>query len=188
MTVRQPPLRVVFAEDNYLVREGTAALLAEVDEVELVRLVERSDSLIEGRGRTVARCGAHRHPDAAHATPPRASSRPSASAASIPGTGVVVLSQYVEPDYAFELLAEGVAGLGYLLKERVSQVDELVRALQEVCRGGSVLDPKVVEGLARAQIGRGRASPLAGLTERELEVLQQMATGRSNAAIAGSST
>ena len=64
-----------------------------------------------------------------------------------PGVGVVVLSQYVEEDYAFELLADGVTGMGYLLKERVSDVDELVRALREVARGGSVLDPKVVEAL-----------------------------------------
>jgi len=100
-----------------------------------------------------------------------------------PGTGVVVLSQHVEPDYAFELLAEGVAGLGYLLKERVSQIDELVRALQDVCRGGSVLDPKVVEGLL-ARTSAEAASPLRGLTDRELEVIRQMAAGRSNAAIA----
>ena len=78
--------------------------------------------------------------------------------------GVVVLSQYVEEDYAFELLVDGVTGLGYLLKERVSDVDELVRALREVSRGGSVLDPKVVEALvARKGAGDGPlpASPTA---------------------------
>jgi DNA-binding NarL/FixJ family response regulator len=77
-------------------------------------------------------------------------------------------------------LADGVAGLGYLLKERVSQIDELVRALQEVARGGSALDPQVVEGLLARKASEAR-SPLLGLTEREREVLQEMASGRSNA-------
>jgi DNA-binding NarL/FixJ family response regulator len=96
---------------------------------------------------------------------------------------VVVLSQYVEEDYAFQLLADGVTGLGYLLKERVSQLDELVRALHEVARGGSALDPKVVEGLLARKANDAR-SPLLGLTDREREVLQEMATGRNNASIA----
>ena len=100
-----------------------------------------------------------------------------------PRIGVVVLSQYVEEAYAFELLADGVEGMGYLLKERVSQLDDLVRALQEVARGGSVLDPKVVEGLLTRRSKEAR-SPLAGLTAREREVLQEMATGSTNAAIA----
>jgi DNA-binding NarL/FixJ family response regulator len=103
--------------------------------------------------------------------------------ADFPGTGIVVLSQYVEDDYALELLADGVEGIGYLLKERVSEVDELVRALQEVARGGSALDPKVVEALL-ARKSRQTNSALASLTERELEVLQQLAMGRSNAATA----
>jgi DNA-binding NarL/FixJ family response regulator len=77
---------------------------------------------------------------------------------------VVVLSQYVEEDYAFDLLQDGVAGLGYLLKERVSQVDELVRAMNEVARGGSALHPKVVEGLM-ARKSADTQSPLLGLTE-----------------------
>lgn len=90
---------------------------------------------------------------------------------------------YVEEDYAFDLLQNGVEGLGYLLKERVSEIDELVRALREVARGGSALDPKVVEGLL-ARRSQEAKSPLLGLTEREREVLQEMATGRNNAAIA----
>ena len=99
-----------------------------------------------------------------------------------PEMGVVVLSQYVEEDYAFDLLSEGVAGLGYLLKERVSDLDELVRALHEVARGGSALDPLVVEALLAP---RERATvPLLGLTDREREVLREMATGRNNATIA----
>src|SRR4029078_8692916 len=96
---------------------------------------------------------------------------------------VVVLSQYVEEDYAIELLADGVEGLGYLLKERVTEVDELVRALYDVSRGGSALDPKVVEGL-RARKSSTAGSALRGLTERELEVLRELATGRSNVATA----
>ena len=100
-----------------------------------------------------------------------------------PAVGVVVLSQYVEEDYAFELLVDGVTGLGYLLKERVSDVDELVRALREVSRGGSVLDPQGRRGAGSTQGATGDG-PLLGLTEREREVLQEMATGRNNATIA----
>ena len=102
-----------------------------------------------------------------------------------PSTGVVVLSQFAEDEYAYELLKDGAEGLGYLLKERVADLDEVVRALHEVSRGGSVLDPKVVEALvARKQ--RLAHSPLAQLTEREREVLEQMAQGKNNAAIAQS--
>ena len=100
-----------------------------------------------------------------------------------PGVGVVVLSQYVEEDYVFDLLAGGAAGMGYLLKERVNDLDELVRALLEVSRGGSVLDPVVVEALLARKCNDG---PLLGLADREREVLQQMATGRNNANIAKS--
>ena len=174
-------MRVVFAEDNFLVREGTAALLAEVDDVDLVRVVEDPRALLAA----VAELA----PDAVLTDirmPPTFTTEGIDAAKRIrrehPGTGVVVLSQYVEPDYAVELLADGVAGLGYLLKERVREVDELVRALRDVCRGGSALDPQVVEALL---VRRGaKPSPLAALTERELEVLRQMATGRGNAAIA----
>ena len=176
------PLRVVFAEDNYLVRVGTAALLAEVDEIDLVRLVEDPHSLMKAVGEL--------SPDAVLTDirmPPTHTTEGIDAAKRIraehPGVGVVVLSQYVEPDYAFELLTDGVAGLGYLLKEKIREVDELVRALREVCRGGSALDPRVVEGLLARRQTESR-SPLRGLTERELEVLRQMATGRNNAAIA----
>jgi DNA-binding NarL/FixJ family response regulator len=100
-----------------------------------------------------------------------------------PGTGVVVLSQYVEEDYALELLSDGVEGLGYLLKERVTEVDELVRALHDVARGGSALDPRVVEGLL-ARKTQDAGSALRGLTGREVEVLRELASGRSNTATA----
>jgi DNA-binding NarL/FixJ family response regulator len=173
---------VVFADDNYLVREGVAALLAELPEITLLRTVEDPNSLLKAV--------AELQPDAVLTDirmPPTHTNEGIVAAKKIrsdyPTTGVVVLSQYVEEDYAFELLSDGVAGMGYLLKERVSQLDELVRALQEVARGGSVLDPKVVEGLLARKSSEVH-SPLLGLTEREREVLQEMATGRNNAMIA----
>jgi DNA-binding NarL/FixJ family response regulator len=102
-----------------------------------------------------------------------------------PDIGVVVLSQYAEEEYAYELLKDGAAGLGYLLKERVGDLEELVRALNEVAKGGSVLDPRVVEALV-ARKDKLAHSPLAQLTDREREVLEQMAQGKNNAAIARS--
>ena len=99
--------------------------------------------------------------------------------------GVVVLSQFAEEAYAYELLKDGAAGLGYLLKERVANLEELVRALNEVAKGGSVLDPKVVEALVSAK-DRMAHSPLAQLTDREREVLENMAQGKNNASIAKS--
>ena len=176
------PLRVVFADDNYLVREGVAALLAEVSEIDLVQSVADPQSLLKAV--------AEQQPEAVLTDirmPPSHTNEGIVAAKQIrarhPKIGVVVLSQYVEEEYAFELLSEGVAGMGYLLKERVSQLDELVRALHEVARGGSVLDPKVVEGLLSRKANEAR-SPLLGLTDREREVLQEMATGRNNAMIA----
>lgn len=99
-----------------------------------------------------------------------------------PQLGVVVLSQYAEPAYANELLAAGSARRGYLLKERVSQPDQLVAAIRTVGTGGSVIDPAVVDVLVAASAKRP-ASPLAALNERELSVLEQVAQGRSNAAV-----
>ncbi len=175
-------LRVVFADDNYLVREGVAALLTEADEIELVDTVTNPASLLKSV--------AEHQPDAVLTDirmPPSFTTEGIDAAKQIradyPNTGVVVLSQYVEEDYAFDLLCDGVEGLGYLLKERVSQVDELVRALHDVARGGSALDPKVVEGLMARKSTQAR-SPLLGLTERELEVLQMLATGRTNSSTA----
>ncbi len=175
-------VRVVFADDNFLVREGVAGLLNETAEIDLVETVADPGALL-------AAVAAHR-PDAVLTDirmPPTFTTEGIDAAKRIrvefPETGVVVLSQYVEEDYAFELLSDGVEGLGYLLKERVAQVDDLVRALYDVSRGGSALDPKVVEGLmARKSADRGSA--ILGLTERELEVLQEIATGRSNTATA----
>ena len=174
------PLRVVLADDHYLVREGLSALLAEIEGVDLVATVADADALVGAVASLV--------PNAVLTDirmPPTHTDEGIVAAKRIradhPTVGVVVLSQYVEEDYAFDLLADGVAGMGYLLKERLTDVDELVRALHEVTRGGSVLDPDVVEALIAR---RGHDGPLLGLTEREREVLQQMATGRNNATIA----
>ncbi len=98
--------------------------------------------------------------------------------------GVVVLSQYADGAYAYELLRNGTAGLAYLLKDRVDDVDELLRALREVVAGRSVVDALVVDALVR-RLARPADSPLSGLTPRELDVLKGMAEGRTNAGIAG---
>ena len=177
-------VRVVFADDNYLVREGVAGLLSRVEGIDLVAIVADPASL--------HRAVAEHHPDAVLTDirmPPSFTNEGIEAAKRIraehPSTGVVVLSQHIEEDDAFELLADGVAGLGYLLKERVSEVDDVVRALEAVARGGSALDPKVVEALMDRKTRESR-SPLLGLTPRELEVLQELAAGRSNSATAKS--
>jgi DNA-binding NarL/FixJ family response regulator len=177
-------LRVIFAEDDYLVRAGTSALLAEVGEVEVVASVPDAEALL-------AAVSQH-HPDAVLTDirmPPTNTTEGIDAARRIraehPDVGVLVLSQYAEEEYAYELLKDGAEGLGYLLKERVADVEELVTALRDVARGGSVLDPRVVEGLV-ARRDREARSPLRHLTEREREVLEQMAQGKNNAAIAES--
>ena len=175
-------LRVVVADDNYLVREGLASLLAEVEGIDVVAAAADPDSLFRSVTADL--------PDVVLTDirmPPTNTNEGIKAAKRIRSehseVGVVVLSQYVEEDYVFELLADGAAGMGYLLKERVTDLDELVRALLEVARGGSVLDPLVVEALLAR---RGSDGPLLGLTDREHEVLHEMATGRNNAAIAKS--
>jgi DNA-binding NarL/FixJ family response regulator len=175
-------LRVVFADDNFLVREGVTSLLAEDEGIDVVTTATDLDSLISSV--------AESSPDVVLTDirmPPTHTNEGIRAAKRIrsehPGVGVVVLSQYVEEDYVFELLADGAAGIGYLLKDKVSDLDGLVRALHEVARGGSVLDPVVVEALLAS---RGSDGPLVGLTTREREVLQEMATGRNNATIAKS--
>jgi DNA-binding NarL/FixJ family response regulator len=177
-----PVLRIVFAEDNYLVREGTVALLNETGEVEIVGTVESKDELLTAVETE--------RPDAVLTDirmPPTGTDEGIVAAREIrathPEIGVVVLSQFADDAYAYDLLRDGAEGLGYLLKERVADVEEVVRALHEVARGGSVLDPKVVEALVSAK-DRMAHSPLATLTEREREVLSLMAQGRNNAGIA----
>jgi DNA-binding NarL/FixJ family response regulator len=177
-------LRIVFAEDDYLVREGTAALLAEASDIEVVAAVQDLDGLL-------AAVEEHR-PDAVLTDirmPPTKTTEGIDAARRIRAThadtGVVVLSQFADEEYAYDLLRDGAAGLGYLLKDRVADIEEIVRALHDVATGGSVLDPRVVEGLV-ARRDREAASPLAQLTQREREVLSLMAEGKNNAAIAAS--
>jgi DNA-binding NarL/FixJ family response regulator len=178
------PLRVVFADDHFLVRQGTAALLAEDGEVEVVGLAADLAGLLHAV--------ATLQPDAVLTDirmPPSWSDEGLRAAKQIrrehPGTGVVVLSQYAEPADVMELFSDGVAGLGFLLKERIAKVEELVGALTTVCAGGSALDPLVVEALVVRRTAQDR-SPLATLTERELDVLREMASGKNNIAIARS--
>ncbi len=175
-------IRVVFAEDNYLVREGTSALLQNSGTVDLVATASTFDELLEKVEKA--------KPEAVLTDirmPPTNTTEGIDAAKRIrqeyPNVGIVVLSQFAEEEYAYELLKDGAAGLGYLLKERVSDLDEVVRALNEVSKGGSVLDPKVVEALVSAKEKMAH-SPLANVTDREREVLEQMAQGKNNASIA----
>ena len=160
---------MVLAEDNYLVREGVRRLVEAQAELELIAVCEDLDSLLAAVDEHL--------PDVVLTDirmPP-------------PGTdvGVVVLSQYDEPSYAIALLERGSSGRAYLLKERVSDVVQLLAAIREVKRGGSVIDPRVVEGLVNAR-ARAKESPLARLTPREHEIMAEMAQGKNNAAIAAS--
>jgi len=178
------PLRVVIAEDNYLVREGLRRLLEAGGEVEVVAAVADGADLLDAVGRLTPDAAlidirmppTHRMEgiDAAHAIRARHS-----------GIGIVILSQHADESYVLELLRDGTSGYAYLLKERVGDRTELLRALRETVAGRSVIDPLLVEPL----VGRRRnqpASVLEQLTERELEVLGEMAQGKTNAAIARS--
>jgi DNA-binding NarL/FixJ family response regulator len=179
-------IRLVIAEDDFIVREGVKELLASEPDVEVVASCADFDALIEAVERT--------KPDVVLTDirmPPtktdegvRAAERFRETA---PDTAVLVLSQHDEAEYALALLERGARGRGYLLKQRVSDLDQLVAAIREVARGGSVIDPKVVEGLVAARSGGG-SSPLDQLTGREREVLGEMAQGKNNAAIAAALT
>ncbi len=176
------PLRVVVADDSYLVRAGVCRLLADGDEVEVCGEAASGPELLA----IVAAQG----PDAVLTDirmPPGHGFEGIEAAHRIrtdqPSTGVVVLSQHADAAYAEALFAEGTAGLAYLLKESVGDREELVRALRETAAGGSVIDPRVVDVLMAAQTRR-RDSRLRALTERELDVLREMAGGHNNAAIA----
>ena len=175
-------IRVLVAEDNYLVREGITRLLGTQDDVEVVGACADFDGLLDAV--------AADPPDVVLTDirmPPTGTDEGVRAAnqlrASNPEVGVVVLSQYVEPGYALALLEEGSERRAYLLKERVSDVDQLLHAIREVARGGSVIDPKVVEALVAAR-SRRRDSPLEHLTPREREGLGEMAQGKNNAAVA----
>jgi DNA-binding NarL/FixJ family response regulator/class 3 adenylate cyclase len=172
-------VRVVLADDSVLLREGIARLLEDAG-FEIVAQSGTADDLLR-------HVGMHK-PDVALIDirmPPTQTDEGLRAAKEIrerwPDTGVLVLSQYVEPAYAMELLGENAEGVGYLLKDRVSDVDEFAAAVRRVAEGGSALDPAVVSQL----VGRRRRDdPLDDLTPREREVLELMAEGRSNQAIA----
>jgi DNA-binding NarL/FixJ family response regulator len=175
-------ITLVFAEDSFIVREGVRAVIESVDGLELVATVEDYDDLMAATERE--------RPDVVITDirmPPTRTDEGIRAAREIrrayPDTAVLVLSQYVEPDYALRLFEDGSDGLGYLLKERVGDVDQLVDGLRRVAEGGSVIDPKVVDALITGRTS-ARESKLTRLTERETEVLEQLATGKSNAAIA----
>ena len=173
---------MVIADDNYLVREGTRRLLEDSGQVEVLAGVGTADALLDA----VARLG----PDVVitdirmppgHATEGIEAAQ--AIRAAHPHIGVVVLSQYSDADYAVQLLSGGTDGLGYLLKSSVGDLDDVLRALREVAAGRSVVDPGVVQRLVQRRVSHAE-SPLRTLTARELEVLREMAEGRTNAAIA----
>ena len=172
-------MRVVVADDSVLLREGVVRLLESAG-FEVVGAVGAPDDLMRK-----VRLNA---PDVAIVDirmPPTHTDEGLVAARRIrkdhPGTGVLVLSQYVEPAYAMQLLEDGAEGVGYLLKDRVADVDDFLDAVRRVGNGGSALDP----GVVRELVGRRRADgPLETLTPREREVLGLMAEGRSNIAIA----
>ncbi|MFF9499780.1 LuxR C-terminal-related transcriptional regulator [Streptomyces sp. NPDC014656] len=178
MTERR--LRVVLAEDSVVLRDGMVELLG-ARGCEVVATAGTAAELLDA-------VGAHR-PDVAVVDirmPPTHTDEGIRAAVGIradhPGVGILVFSQHIETVWAARLLADGAAGVGYLLKERVARTDEFVEALHRVADGGTALDPEVVAGLMRG----GRRGPVDSLTPREREVLELMAQGRSNRAVAAS--
>jgi DNA-binding NarL/FixJ family response regulator len=173
-------MRVVIAEDSVLLREGTVRLLEEAG-IEVVGRAGDAEELMR-------KVRAHK-PDVAIVDirmPPGYGNEGLQAAADIrrelPSTGVLILSQYVEEYYVTQLMSGGTEGVGYLLKDRVADVERFVEAVHRVAEGGSVLDPQVVAELLGRQRPRG---PLDTLTEREREVLAAMAEGLTNREIAG---
>ncbi len=177
-------IRVVLAEDNYIVREGLREILAAHERIEVVATCEDFDGLL-------AAVESER-PDVLITDirmPPTSTDEGIRAAATLreshPDVGVVVLSQHDDPGYVLALLESGSAGRAYLLKERIHDRLQLVAAVDAVAGGGSVIDPKVVEVLVAART-QAAQSPLAELTARETEVLAEIAQGKSNTAIAES--
>jgi DNA-binding NarL/FixJ family response regulator len=175
-------IRVALAEDNVLLREGVSRLIAANEDFELAGAAADLPQLLALVAREL--------PDVVITDirmPPTGTDEGIRAAAWIrenhPAVGVVVLSQYSAPGYAVALLEHGSAGRAYLLKERVASVDELARAVRTVARGGSVIDPQVVDELVRAR-SRDHRPGLSSLTPRESEILAEMAQGKSNSAIA----
>ncbi|MGD0274353.1 MAG: response regulator transcription factor [Gaiellaceae bacterium] len=172
-------MRVVIAEDSVLLREGMAHLLEEAG-YEVVGQAGNAEELI-------LKVRSYK-PDVAVVDirmPPTQTDEGLRAAkqirAELPKTGVLVLSAYLESEYALELLSESAEGVGYLLKDRVSDIDQFLSAVRRVGEGGSALDPEIVSRLVGR---RRRLDPLAELTPREREVLSLMAEGLSNAAVA----
>ncbi len=179
-------IRVLVAEDDALLRAGIMRLLEGCDGIEVVGGCADLPQLEAAVGRD--------RPDVVLTDirmPPTGTDEGVRAAAWLhdqhPEVGVVVLSQHVNPEYAVKLLGSGTGRRAYLLKERVSDVGELARAIREVAGGGSVIDPRVVEALVAGSRTRPM-SPLERLTPREVDVLAAMAQGKSNAAIAASLT
>lgn len=175
-------LRVVLADDHLLIREGIAALLASIDGIEVVAECWDYDSLM---------VAVERHsPDVVVTDirmPPTNTDEGIRAAQEIrrssPDVGIVVLSQFAEPAFVLRLFEDGSDRLGYLLKDRVTR-GELLRAIRSVTEGGSAVDSKIVEVLVGARTGKG--SPIDALTPREREVLERIAEGSSNGAVADS--
>ena len=175
------PIRVVVAEDNYLVRQGLTALLDATPELDVRAVCADYQSLlaaVEAEDPDVVITDIRMPPtntdEGLRAADWLREHRPT--------IGVLVLSQYAEPEYAMALLEKGAAGRAYLLKERVSDADQLLHAVRQVAAGGSVIEARVVDALIAA---RARTPSVRdGLTRRELDVLELLAQGRNNAAIA----
>ncbi len=172
---------VVFAEDSYIVREGVRMLLEQAG-YEIVAVAEDYDELLAAVDQSP--------PDVVITDirmPPTRTDEGVRAAREIraehPSVGIVVLSQYVEPDYALRLFEGGSSGFAYLLKERVGDIDQIQAAITAVQKGESVVDPKVVDALVEARLNRTE-SKLDRLTPREKEVMAELASGKSNAAIA----
>ena len=174
-------LRVIIAEDNYLVREGVRRLLEDSGQIEVVACVGDAVELLDAVRRlspsavlTDIRMPPGHHMEGIEAA--------RAIRTEYPGIGVVVLSQHTDESYARALFSDGSTGLGYLLKDRVGDLEDLVRALHEVASKGSVVDPLIIDTLVARQQTRA-SSPLSSLTPRELDVLREMAQGKTNAGI-----
>jgi DNA-binding NarL/FixJ family response regulator len=177
-------IRLVLADDHYLVREGVRSLLETMPEIEVAAVCGDFDSLLAAVDEEA--------PDVVVTDirmPPGDLDEGIRAAEHLrtakPDVGVVVLSQYANPAYVLALLEGGSARRAYLLKERVNDLEQLVAAIEAVANGGSMIDPKVVELLV-AQNARSEESPLNELTPRERDVLREMAEGKNNAAIAES--
>lgn len=176
-------IRLIFAEDNYLVREGVRLLIEQEPDFEMVAVCEDYPALMAAVDKL--------EPDVVLTDirmPPTGTDEGIKAARvlreSHPNIGVVVLSQYDEPAYAISLLEHGSQGRAYLLKERLSDIEQLAGAIRQVAAGDSYIDPKVVDALVSAR-SRSESSPLSRLTPRESEILSVMAQGKNNAAIAG---